>query len=238
MMMKYGKKIIAILTTAVCLIGVLPLFASAKIETIYVPPVMALTLNTRFSNSQGVYVDATGSRDALTIPLPLDKINDVIIGFGERIAIGNEAFYLDSDYTLLRVQYDIYEADGRTDTVTLESQYFTNASYVVINIFQSSNWDEALTINDKAVTVLQGSYTIAQPERYEQIEVPDDTEPSDDVDIAGNVLTLWHRILSDNVDSLCELYELLTKPIALIIGIPLCIAIISIIFTMLGGKKR
>lgn len=237
MMKKYGKRIIAILTAAVCLIGALPLLVSAKVETIYVPPVIALTLNSRYSHSQDAYVNATGSRDALTIPLPLDKTNDVIIGFGERIAIQESAFYLDSDYKLVTVQDRIFDADGRADTVTLDSQYFTNATYVVINIFQSSNWNELLTINDKSVTVLQGSYTLAQGERYEQIEIPDDTEPSVDVDIAGNVLTMWQRILSDNIGTLSELYEQLTKPIALLIGIPLCIAIVSIIFTMLGGKK-
>lgn len=232
-MKKYGNKIIAILLTAVCLCGILPLIVSAKTETVYHPPVAAITLNTRYSASAQGYQTIDGNA-ALTIPLPIDKDLEVVVDFGQQITIQAKAFFLDSNYEYIT---NFTLSTTTCGTIELLENYTSNATYVVINLAAPGGWWRNLYINDSKVEVTEGAYTLAIPEWYEQIEIPDDTD-TEDVDIVNNILTMWQDILIQNVDNLESYYYELTKPIALIIGIPTCIALITLLFCMIGGKKR
>ena len=233
-MKKYGNKIIAILTTAVCLIGVLPLFCSAKTENVFVPPKAAITLDTRYSISAGGYTTKAGA-GAITIPLPRDKDISVTISLNQDILCDARYFFLDSEFEYV-AHYDV--TNVTVNVIDLNEQYTDNAQFVVINVGTYSNWSRVLLVNDVQIEVVEGAYTNASLERYDIVEVPDDTEETHENGIVDNVLNMWQHILTDNLDSLEAFYNELTKPIALIIGIPICIAICSIIFITIGGKRR
>lgn len=229
-MMKYGNKIIAILLTAVCLIGVLPLTVFATTETIYIPPVAAMTPNSRFSASAGGYI-SDSNMSALTIPLPIDKTMQVNLDFGGMVDFQTRLFFLDSQYMLI----DYYDISYSTaETIELDVNYTNNAVYVCININPVS-FNDNLLINGTLIEVLDGDYTLASLERYEQVEIPEEPQ---EADIVANILELWQRILAENIVLIDGLYTALTKPIALLIGIPCCIALIGILLTFFGGKKR
>ena len=80
--------------------------------------------------------------------------------------------------------------------------------------------------------ISHGDYTLAHHGYYEVIQDP--TE----VDIVTNTLDLWQRILFENSTLINGFYEALTKPIALLIGVPCCIALIGLILYFFGGKRR
>lgn len=233
--MNLGKKIIALLMTAVCLIGVLPLSVSAVYETVYVPPLAALTLDTRYSDSSKDFVPSTGSRNALTVPLPIDKSLEVEISFGSTLEVYTTAFYFDSNFNLLHTQKSGQVA---TSQITLDSSFVQDSVYVVFNIYQNTPWDNTLFINSQLVSVVEGSHLLASPERYEQIEVPDPpTPPTVGLKIQP-ILDMWDDILLLSVTPLTDFYNQLIEPIGLIFGIPLMMALIGIIIFAIGGKKR
>lgn len=232
--MKYGNKILAILLTAVCLIGVLPLIVFAKTETVYIPPNVAITNQIRYSASSKKYMAAGAGEATLTVPLPIDKTAQVHIELSLGVNIQNRLFYLDQDFNYI-THADITETYIEAIDLTLDQT--SAASFVVLNIGYSNDVARNLIIyiNGVAAEMQKGEYKLATLERYEQIEVPD--EPQED-DIVNSVLELWQRILTENIVLIDGFYYALTKPIALIIGIPCCIALIGILLSLIGGKKR
>ena len=227
-MKKYGNKIIAILLTAVCLIGVLPLTVFGATEQVCYPAQGVWYPHYRYSASNGGFILAQSVK-SLILPLPGDSTVTIVGVEGTPVESLNH-FYLDANF--YHISSVIVPSDVGSFTLY---DVPSNAVYVTIGYNFSTPDSSELEINGVSVSIVEGEYTLAHPSYCEDVVIPD--EPTD-VDIAGNVLTMWQHFLSDNLDNLANYYEQLTIPIALIIGIPLCIAICTLIFTCLGGKKR
>lgn len=223
------KKIIIILTVTIIILAIsLPCFAVT--ETIYIPPVVSITENQRYSASGGGYVSANGIY-AVTIPLPLDTTNGVLISFTGTGTLDYTQYFLDATYSHLYPAIDI--VGTLSDLSFTQSQIPDSAAFVVLNI-RNININFGVIINGEPVDDVYGEHTLATRERYETIEDPD---PPTDVDIVNNVLEMWQRILSDNLVLINQFYDSILAPISLILGVPTIIALVGIIYHSFGGKK-
>lgn len=223
------KKTIIILTVTIIILSLtIPCFAAT--ETIYIPPLVAITENQRYSASGGGYVSANGVY-AVTIPLPLDITDGVVISFTGTGTLVYTQYFLDESYNHLYPSIDI--SGTLSDLSFTQLQIPSGAFFVVLNI-QSINTGFGVIINGETVDDVYGDHTLASRERYETIEVPD---PPADVDIVNNVLEMWQRILSDNLVLINQFYDSILAPIALILGVPTIIALVGIIYHSFGGKK-
>ena len=230
-MEKYGNKIVTILLTAVCLIGVLPLSVYAAYENVYVPPLASLTPDYRPSSSAGAIVPSA-DYDSYTVPVPLDVSNGMSIVFSETMGY-TAVLLLDSEFNKVAA-YQLQVSN----TYYFESGKLINCSFVVFGANSQSPIMDSILVNNVAVSVVVGSQNLAHQERYEYIEVPDPPTPPTDVIQIQPILDMWEDILLLNATPLTKFYNHLIKPMGLIIGIPLIMALVGIITFMIGGKKR
>lgn len=164
-MRKNGNKILAILLTAVCLIGVLPLSVSAAYETVYVPPLASVTHNTRPSSSKGGLV-ASADYNSYTIPVPLDTQNGVTFNI-DGLTYYPVILFLDANLTMLR--------SGSITNVQefyFDSQQLQDVSFIVFGIASIEPILLNVVVQHRSVEVVVGAQNLAHQERYEQIEVP------------------------------------------------------------------
>lgn len=215
-----GKKILAILLAAVCLIGILPLSVCAKTEIIHQPPVIAISLNTRYSNSSGGYITAANSA-TFTIPIPLNYTQGALIEFDQTINIFSTQYYLTEQFTTISTA-DV--PTGETNYALLAGIHIpANAYFVVINVsLDSFTQGIGITINGDPIQDVYGDHTEAQREAHIEVEVPDDT-------VTDLTLNLWERIINELLPIVTPFYEALSNPITLLLVIPCCIFLIALI---------
>lgn len=215
-----GKRILAILLTAVCLIGILPLSVCAKTEIMHVKPVISITFDMRYSNSSGGYITATNSA-TFTIPIPLNKSQGALIEFDQTINIFSTQYYLTDQYTTITAA-DI--PTGESNYVLLEGIHIPdNAYFVVINVsLDSFTQGIGIMINGDPIQDVYGDYTEAKREAHIEVEVPDDT-------VTDLTLNLWERIINELLPIVSPFYESLSNPITLLLVVPCCIFLIALI---------
>lgn len=223
------KKTIIILTVTIIIFS-LAIPCLAATETIYIPPVVAITDNQRYSASGGGFVSANGVY-AVTIPLPLDTTNGVVISFTGTGTLDYTQYFLNDSYNHL---YPAIEITGTlSDFSFTQSQIPSGSAFVVLNI-RNINSGFGVIINGDSVEDVYGDHTLATRERFETIEVPD---PPTDINIVNNVLEMWQHILADNLVLINQFYDSILAPISLILGVPTIIALVGIIYHSFGGKR-
>lgn len=204
-MTNIGKKITALLLTAVCLIGVLPLSVLGASETIYVPAIAALTQGYRPSASNHGLM-ATRDYNSITIPLPLNYGQTVNITVPNSGDFYPAVLILDDSYNYLRVLN--IAASG---TIEINANNLIQAGFVQIGYSSQSDIGDSIIINNVETTVLVGGQTIAKRERYEIIEVPDPPSPPTDGIKIQPLLDMWEQLLVQIGSNLTEFYSQLVE---------------------------